>query len=1017
MQYVTTSETRVQGPMNLNQVLPAPPSQLGYYRDIAVVAFPVPSRERTEKRSLKPLTTSSGEEDPGDKLIDGDINTLVLLPPLKGKKTQHAQLEFKEPFTASVVEIVGGVNFPGCKGVILTSDDGQDFKNTRSFNFEEHNLGRIIVSLDAPVSARFWRVQFTSFAVMAIGPTVSATNIPLAEIKLSSRYQIPDFHAKAGFATKLAKNPKEGGTDTTGAIPISQVVDLSSKVDAKGRLIWAVPAGEWVIVRFGHTPTGATNRRSTEEGQGLECDKFSKEALEAHWNGFVQKLLDDIGPLAGKVYNQPMIDSYEVGGQNWSKNFREEFQKRRGYDLIKYLPILTCRVVQDADTTERFLWDLRRTISDLFAENYFGRFAELCRERGLLFTLEPYTGPYESVQCGAAADVVTGEFWVGRQPPDSVKVAASIAHVFGKTLVAAEAFTATPEVGKWQNDPYRLKQYGDMAFCAGINRYLFHRYAMQPWTNRWPGMTMGRWGFHFDRTQTWWKQGKAWIDYISRCQFLLQQGRAWQDVACFVGETSPVVIREDWPELPFGYDFDAVNKDVLRTAKVTNGRIVLASGASYAVLVLPTNDRSMTPEMVGILGRLVKSGATIVGPRPQRSPSLAQFPRCDEEVRKVAEEIWNRCNGQTVLENASGKGRVIWGKAIAEVLDSLRLKPDFEFASAAGDAESKLAYTHRTAGDAEIYFVSNQRQEFDSVDCTFRVSGRTPSLWHADTGTIEAAPVWSERDGRTKVRLNLDPSGSVFVIFQKAASQTYHLVSAPGNDSRTIKSGRGPVWDPRLEDDGSIVIKAWENGSIQLATVKGNSLRLEARGIPAEELVRGAWKLSFPAGWGAPASVQLGELASWTEHPEQGVRYFSGTATYEKEIQISDDRLKKGRELWLDLGSVKNMAEVSLNGQEFGVLWKPPFRVIITPAARVGGNKLVVKITNLWPNRLIGDEQLPPDWKLSEGWPDWLAQGKPSPNGRLTFYTWNHWKKDSPLIESGLIGPVTLRTAEIVSAN
>jgi hypothetical protein len=273
--------------------------------------------------------------------------------------------------------------------------------------------------------------------------------------------------------------------------------------------------------------------------------------------------------------------------------------------------------------------------------------------------VEPYTGPYESLQCGAPADVVMGEFWSGSSGHPSVKLAASIAHIYGKTIVGAESFTATPEAGRWQNDPYSLKTLGDLVYCQGLNRYVFHRYAMQPWTNRWPGMTMGQWGFHFERTETWWQQGKPWIDYITHCQFLLQQGRAIADAAYFTGESAPVEMRAGDPALPFGYDYDAVNADVLRHATVKNGRIILASGASYAVLILPPNDVDMTPQTLQCLRGLVRAGATVVGPRPQHSPSLAGFPRCDTQVQSLADELWGQCDGSSIFENADGKGRVV----------------------------------------------------------------------------------------------------------------------------------------------------------------------------------------------------------------------------------------------------------------------------------------------------------------------------------------------------------------------
>ena len=913
---------------------------------------------------------------------------------------------------------------------------------------------------------------------------------------------IANLDAKDGRNGNFVLSSPTASTATAGSVPRADIVDLTEKL-ADGKLNWQVPAGEWIILRLGYTPTGANNHPAPAEGKGLECDKFSQAALDAHWAGFMQKVLDDIGPLAGKALNSSLIDSYEVGGQNWNRDFRAEFQKRRGYDPLMYLPAFTGRVVDSPAVSERFLWDVRRTIADLFAENYFGHFAELCRQHGLQNAVEPYTGPFESMQSGATADVVMGEFWSGSSGHPSVKLAASIAHVYGKSIVAAESFTATPEPGRWQNDPYSLKTLGDLMYCQGLNRYVFHRYAMQPWTNTWPGMTMGQWGFHFERTVTWWNQGKPWIDYISHCQYLLQQGRAVADAAYFTGESSPVEMRVGNPALPAGYDYDAINADVLlHGATVKDGRLTLRSGANYAALILPPGDADMTPQLLSRVRDLVRAGATVVGPRPQHSPSLADYPRCDAQVKKLADELWGNRDGASLTENVVGKGRVVWGQSLAEVFAAQNLKPDFAFTNAAGNA--RLAYVHRVAGDAEIYFVSNQRRQFDTADCTFRVGGKVPELWHPDTGIIEPAPVWSTADGRTKVRLDFDPAGSVFVIFRHAADRADHVVAISGNlateastapkveiqhavyaatdgagemdvtaklselvraglpvvagnetfgrdpaylhvkelrvdyllagqpvhltvpENETCSlvataAGQPPQWETLAAPDGSAVVKAWSNGDLALCTASGRILHADAADVPAPQTVTGEWNLSFPPNWGAPPTVTLDKLISWPAHPDNGVRYFSGTATYAKDIEISADRLTAGRELWLDLGAVKNFAEVSLNGQSLGVLWKPPFRVNISAAAKAGANKLVVKVTNLWPNRLIGDEQLPADvaWngKQLKEWPQWFLDGKPSPNGRLTFTTWHHWTKASPLLESGLLGPVMLRTAEIIPAN
>ncbi len=437
------------------------------------------------------------------------------------------------------------------------------------------------------------------------------------------------------------------------------------------------------------------------------------------------------------------------------------------------------------EISERFLFDVRRTISDLFADNYYGHFKELCDAHNLNASIEPYTGPYESLQQGAAAEIPMGEFWVGGNNIDfSVKLASSVGHIYGRDVIGAESFTAYPGAhGRWQDDPYAIKSLGDQVFCLGVNRYIFHRFAMQPWTNRWPGMTMGQWGTHFDRTSTWWEQGRAWLQYVARSQFLLQRGRFVADAAYFCGENSPAQMRVGDPALPAGYDFDAIGADALKDATVEDHQLVLKSGMRYRVLILPPGDRNISPPLLKKIRALVADGLALVGPPPQHAPGLENYPQCDEDVKAVATEVWGNCDGKTVTSHEYKHGRVYWGESMENVFASLAAKPDFEFT---GVSAPKLSYIHRTDGEAEIYFVSNQRDRFDASDCTFRVAGKMPELWHADTGVMEPAPVWREENGRTIVPLQFDPSGSVFVVFRKPAGQNHAItVSTEVDDKKS----------------------------------------------------------------------------------------------------------------------------------------------------------------------------------------------------------------------------------------
>lgn len=909
--------------------------------------------------------------------------------------------------------------------------------------------------------------------------------------------RIKDIIPKAGFQERYGQLPQPETFPPEAILKRDALLDLTSKLGKEGHLVWEVPAGEWTILRFGYTPTGAVNAPSPDSGRGLEVDKFSRAAFDSHWAGMMGPILKDLGPLAGKTVNNCLIDSYEVGHQNWTPKFREEFKERRGYDPLNLLPVMTGRVVDSSEVSERFLWDFRRTIADLFADNYFSYFAEICKKNGMLASIEPYDGPFECMLTGRDADIPMGEFWIGSGESNSCKLAASVAHVYGRKVVGAEAFTAVPSVGRWLQDPYSMKSVGDLMYSTGINRYIIHRYAHQPWLDKVPGMTMGQWGTHFERTITWWKQAPAWTRYLARCQYMLQQGLFSADICYFTGEAVP----SHAPHVPAmkakGYDYDACNADVLlNRMSVKNGRLTLPDGMSYAVLVLP-DSTFMTPKVIEKLRDLVKAGATIIGPRPEKSPSLADLPDGDGKVKQIAAEVWGDCDGKTVKEHVYGAGRVNWGRSPEEVLADKNIGPDCQFA---GATKPKMAWIHRVVDGADVYFVSSQKPRSDEVECSFRVTGKAPELWHADTGASEPAPLWSEKDGRTVVPIRFDPSGSVFVVFRKPAGNTPHFASltpppADAAESRAPKieirkamyeaiDGAGgadvtakvadlvamgetsipatnanfgdPTYQHRKrlrveytldgkpltrtadENDtlelgtpggpdlpptytlatlaGKLELHAFRTGAYKFDRSEGKSTNKEVMSIPAPVEITGPWTLRFPPKLGAPPTAKFDRLISWTEHSDAGIKYFSGTAEYEKEIDISQDLLAPDKVLYLDLGPVKNIAEVTLNGKDLGVMWKPPFTADISSIAKPGKNTLKVRVTNLWPNRLIGDEQFPDDaeWKgmpLKE-WPQWLSKGEARPSKeRITFTTWKHYTKDSQPLESGLLGPVMLRPA------
>ncbi|MGA2032904.1 MAG: glycosyl hydrolase [Thermoguttaceae bacterium] len=461
-------------------------------------------------------------------------------------------------------------------------------------------------------------------------------------------------------------------------IPRDRILDLTGKMDAGGKLAWDVPQGKWLVLRFGHTTTGVDNHPAPASGCGLECDKLSKEAAEAHFNALMGRLIADNRALAGqgKVLVSTHIDSWETGSQNWTPRMREQFQKRRGYDLLPLLPIFTGRVVDSLEVSERFLWDLRQTVSDMLIENYAGHFRTLANRHGLRLSIEAYDGvPCDEMTYGGQADEPMSEFWSWAKfgAAYSCTEMASTAHVYGKRILGAEAFTAT-DAEKWQGHPAYIKDLGDWAFCEGVNRFVFHRYAMQPWANpnRAPGMSMGPWGLHYERTQTWWEQSRAWHEYLARCQYLLQQVLFVADVCYLQPEGAPRRFAPpptalSGPNIRGGYNFDGCTPEVVLTRmSVEGGRIVLPDGMSYRLLVLPQVE-TMTPALLGKIKELVEAGATVVAPWcPQKAPGLSNYPACDEEVKTLAAELWGADAAPAeVSARRVGKGRIIWGGALS----------------------------------------------------------------------------------------------------------------------------------------------------------------------------------------------------------------------------------------------------------------------------------------------------------------------------------------------------------------
>ena len=1193
MQQLAWTEITVSGPQRLEVALPQPYTREGYYRDAFVLAFPsVAGEGQPYQERLKNVTTGKGA--PVDKaaLTDGSLGASVPLGP-----RDYLQFEFAVTFEARALTAFSSATGRLPSLSLEASDDGVTFRKVVDIR-NPGSRGIQIPSIQnfPPVRARFFRL-------------VASGSAELAEVVLHRAPRIEGWTYKANFAYRVGRQVElPADPDSEFAIDPASVRDITARLGRQGQLSWDVPAGAWTILRLGHTSTGQRNASASEAGRGLESDKLSRQATEFHFQNVLAKVIADAGPLAGKSFVGAAIDSYEAGMQNWTASFPEEFRKRNGYDLRSYLPAMTGRIVGDAGISERFLFDLRRTQAELMAEYYYGRMAELCREHGLKFYIEAYgPGPFDELQVGGLADFPMTEFWERTPwtPNRVVKSVSSAAHIYGKPVVAAESFTGEEQTARWLEYPYSLKTLGDLMFSLGLNQMVFHRYAHQPHPSAVPGMAMGPWGFHFDRTNTWFDQSSAWLGYLARSQYLLRQGTYAADVLYFVGERPPDAANFTIPTLPAGYNYDLVNAEVLLSrAEIHDGRIVLPDGASYRLLALPEGLKGITPDLLRKLRDLVAQGLTLLGPKPEFSLTLRGYPAADAEVRRVADELWGGAEANRAGGHVYGKGRVSAGQSLADVVRQTGVEPDFQFSSRKPDAS--LSWLHRRLADSDIYFVANRHRRSEDVVCTFRVAERQPELWRPETGEIRRAAVYALEDGRVRVPLHLDPAESLFVVFRSSPASrpaqwlakdgakviqaqpfsvspaasgkienTFtisvwakpdtdlrlmprestqgridetgknYLVPAPegdalygkGHAAAGIAAGRNGIYvverssgsspavlvaniplsgwthlavvyrsgKPRLYVNGKFVREGLASGSVVHPGVgappdpgavyffdaldalwrasgrppasaqgivyyfEGNMtqpevfnealadervLELASRKMPPPEdtpeaelslrqdgkveallwrtgsysldngasakavvakpaEISGPWQVTFPAGLGAPSAVTLPELMSLHKHTDPGVKYFSGTATYTHSLAIPAASLARGRRVYLDLGRVEVLAEVRVNGRNLGILWKEPYRVEVTDAVHRGANTLEIRVTGLWPNRLIGDEHLPPENQYGTSGrgilrlPEWYVKGEPKPaGGRTTFSTWQFYTKDAPLLESGLLGPV-----------
>ncbi len=798
----------------------------------------------------------------------------------------------------------------------------------------------------------------------------------------------------------------------------AQVRLLQDRMDADGRLSCDLPAGRWVILRAAVANFGQRLWLPSARSQGLTMDHFSREATRHHFRTVMDRLEARTGPLKDTALERLYLASYEANaGVNWTPGFEEAFARENGYRLEPFLPALFGVEVKDPETTERFLYDYRRTISELFVNHLYREASRLCRERGLLLCSESggpgaplHDVPTEDLKALGAVDVMRGEFWNGKTQqltPEGfeelqvVKPIASAAHIYGRRVVEMEAFTSFLH---WQEGPDAFKPLADRAFCEGMTRVVYHTMSHNlPEAGR-PGWTYQA-GTHMGTHLTWWEMSGHLHAYLARCSALLMQGDFVADVAYYKGSPIPSIGKPKHvrPGLGYGYDYDDLNTEVLLRATVDRrGRVLLPSGMSYAVLVLPANDRRMDLAVLQHLERLVKRGATVLGERPDRTYGLRGFPAEELRLREVGHRLWGDAAPDGPRERRLGKGRILVGKPEREVLHALGLGPDFDVSPA--EVRPQIDFIHRRTAREDIYFLRNAGSNAVHLEATFRVRGKRPELWDAVRGNMTPVAAYVETADETSLALDLPGQGSVFVVFAGTGKVKPHVTAVQrlGRAAEAGSPGETPTYEAWRARDGGIRFRASTPGDYQLRFNDGSACVVSVPADPAAMDLAGPWEVRFPSGWDVPARQEFTTLHSWTEATNAATRSFSGTAAYAKQFHVSVEQLPSGQRVILDLGEVREVARVYLNGREAGISSFAPHVLDVTGLLRPGENSLVVEVANTWLNRLIADDALPPGERRTH-------TNLPGPEAVV------RWRDARPK-DSGLLGPVRLRFPQDVPA-
>ncbi|MDB4999367.1 MAG: glycoside hydrolase family 2, partial [Mucilaginibacter sp.] len=858
----------------------------------------------------KPLIKATPAIEGINRIMDHNDTTSVIF---KKGGTYQVDITVNKPYTVRSLVLTPNRSAMTITGQLQVMENGM-YTTIKHFTVDRSNTELNVGFM--PYGPAAFAIPATASKSFRLLITKFSGNSGIAEVKLSAAPAVENYIEKTFAkmwqtpfpywdAYQWGPQPVIDNKETV--IDPEKVVDISNNMNANGELKWDVPPGSWVIERSGMTPTKVHNAPASPEGTGLETDKMSKQHIAAHFNAYLGKIIQRIPAEDRKTWKVTVEDSYETGGQNWTDGFIKKFTDNYGYDPIPYIPAMQGSVVGSAEQSDRFLWDLRRLIADNVAYEYVAGLREISHQHGLTTWLENYGHwgfPGEFLQYGGQSDEIGGEFWSEGSLGDiENRAASSAAHIYGKTKVSAESFTCAG--GAYSRYPALMKQRADRFFTEGINNTLMHVYISQPYEDKAPGVN-AYFGNEFNRLNTWFYDMDIFLKYIKRCNMMLQQGKYVADVAYFISEDAPKMTGVQDPKLPQGYSFDYINAEVIKTRlAVNNGKLVLPDGMRYSILVLPQLT-TMRPELLLKIKELVMQGAVVLGPRPQTSPSLQNYPSADQQVAKLADELWGDIDGKNIKTKRIGKGMVMSGLNMQEALDLINIKPDVKIKQT-----DSVLFIHRALKEGEVYFISNQKNKTVNIAPEFRVTGKVPELWDPVSGSTRRLSSYTNANGVITVPFELAPIESAFIVFRKDETAK----------NKTIASS--------------------------------NSLSL--KNVIA---ITSPWIVQFDNKLRGPAKpVVFTTLTDWALNANDSIKYYSGAAVYHNTFKLQN--IDNGRYVFLNLGMVNAISKVSINGIALGGVWTAPYKIDVTNALKKGQNIIEIKVVNTWVNRLIGDSQLP----------------------------------------------------------